>query len=78
MRLHARIAYGIGTATWAGHGVLMPCADVSLFRDGSGRPGPGSRLDIGSSVRMSLEGVHSRPATDGADHGVMLRGELYR
>ena len=26
-RVHARIAYGIGTATWAGHGVLTPYTD---------------------------------------------------
>ncbi len=76
-RVHARIAYGIGTATWAGHGVLTPYTDVSLSGDGANRLGIGSRLDIGSSVRMSLEGVHSRPASGEADHSVMLRGELY-
>ena len=76
-RVHARIAYGIGTATWAGHGVLTPYTDVSLSGDGANRLGIGSRLDIGSSVRMSLEGVHSRPASGEADHSVMLRGALY-
>ncbi len=76
-RVHARIAYGIGTATWAGHGVLTPYTDVSLSGDGSNRLGIGSRLDIGSSVRMSLEGVHSRPASGEADHSIMLRGALY-
>ena len=76
-RMHARIAYGIGTATWAGHGVLTPYTDVSLSGDGANRLGIGSRLDIGSSVRMSLEGVHSRPAGGEADHSIMLRGALY-
>ncbi len=71
----ARIAYGIGTM-WGGRGVLRPYADVSLSGEGSRRLSVGGRFDIGSSVRMSLEGVHSRPAHGANSHGVFLRGAL--
>ena len=76
-RVHARVAYGIGTDTWAGAGILTPYTDVSLSRDGSRRLGIGGRFDIGSQVRMGLEGVHSQPAGGEADHSILLRGELY-
>ncbi len=76
-RVHARIAQGIGTVTWAGPGVLAPYADVSLSGDGSRRLGLGGRFDIGSSARMSLEGAQSRPARGGTGHSIMLRGRLY-
>ena len=74
-RVKARIAYGIGT-TWGGRGVLRPYTDVSLSGEGSRRLSVGGRFDIGSSVRMSLEGVHSRPAHGANSHGVFLRGAL--
>ena len=74
-RVKARIAYGIGT-TWGGRGVLRPYTDVSLSGEGSRRLSVGGRFDIGSSVRMSLEGVHSRPAHGANSHSVFLRGAL--
>ena len=72
-RLSARIAYGID----AGRGVLTPYTDASLSGEGSRRLSLGGRLDIGPSVHMSLEGVHSRRARGTTDRGVMLRGGLY-
>ena len=74
-RVKARIAYGIGNA-WGGRGVLTPYTDVSLSGEGSRRLSLGGRFDIGPSVGMSLEGVHSRPAGSAASHGVFLRGDL--
>ncbi|MCY4589490.1 MAG: autotransporter domain-containing protein [Alphaproteobacteria bacterium] len=72
-RLNARLAYGIG----AGRGVLTPYTDVSLSVEGLRHLSLGGRLDIGPSVRMILEGVHSRRARGAADRGVMLRGSLH-
>ncbi len=75
-RLNARLAYGIGIG-WGNQGVLTPYTDVSLSGEGSRRLGLGGRLDIGPSVHMSLEGVHSRRARGATDHSVMLRGSLH-
>ena len=74
-RVSARVAYGIGT-TWGGRGVLTPHTDVSLSGEGARRLSLGGQFNIGSSVRMSLEGVHSRPVRGLTSHGVMLRGSL--
>ena len=74
-RVNARIAYGFGTS-WGGRSVLTPYADVSLSGAGSRRFSLGGQFNIGSSVRMSLEGVHSKPARGGANHGVTLSGHL--
>ena len=75
-RVNARIAYGIGTTSSAGRGVLTPYTEVSLSGAGSRRASLGGRFAIGTSVTMSLEGVHGRPAFGAADHGVMLRADL--
>ena len=75
-RVKARIAYGIGTTSSAGRGVLAPYADVSLSGAGARRASLGGRFVIGTSVTMSLEGVHSQPAFGAAEHGVMLRADL--
>ena len=56
--------------------VLRRYTDVSLFGEGSRRVSAGALLNIGSSVRMSLEGVHSRPARGLDSHGVTLRGSV--
>ena len=74
-RVSARVAYGIGT-TWGGRGVLTPYTDVSLSGEGARRLSLGGQFNIGSSVGMSLEGVHSRPVRGLTSHGVMLRGSL--
>lgn len=74
-RVNARLAYGIGT-TWGGQGVLTPYTDVSLSGEGSRRLSLGGSFNLGSAVRMSLEGVESRPVRGLANHGVMLRSEL--
>ena len=74
-RVNARIAYGIGT-TWGGQGVLTPYTDVSLSGEGSRRLSLGGQFNIGSAVRMSLEGVESRPVRGLTNHGVMLRSDL--
>jgi len=74
-RVNARIAYGFGTS-WGGRSVLTPYADVSLSGAASRRFSLGGQFNIGSSVRMSLEGVHSKPARGGANHGVTLSGHL--
>ncbi len=74
-RVHARIAYGFGTS-WGGRGVLTPYSDLSLSGAGSRRFSVGGQFAMGSSVRMSLEGVHSNPVRGGANHGVMLSGHL--
>ena len=72
-RMNTRIAYGIGT-TWGG--VMTPYTDVSLSGDGARRLSVGGLFNIGASVRMSLEGVQSRPVHGATSHGVLLRGNL--
>ena len=74
-RVNARVAYGIGTV-WGGQGMLTPYTDVSLSEEGYRRLSLGGRYDIGPTVRMSLEGVHSQPAHGATDRMVMLRGHL--
>ena len=74
-RVNARLAYGIGTA-WGGQGVLTPYTDVSLSGEGSRRLSLGGQFNLGASVRMSLEGVESRPVRGFTNHGVMLRSDL--
>ena len=74
-RVNARLAYGLGT-TWGGQGVLTPYTDVSLAGEGSRRLSLGGQFTLGPSVRMSLEGVESRPVRGLINHGVMLRGDL--
>ena len=74
-RVNARIAYGIGT-TWGGQGVLTPYTDVSLSGEGSRRLSLGGQFNLGPSVRMSLEGVESRPVRGLTNHGIMLRSDL--
>ena len=74
-RVNARLAYGLGT-TWGGQGVLTPYTDVSLSGEGSRRLSLGGRFDLGPAVRMSLEGVESRPVRGLTNHGLMLRGDL--
>ena len=74
-RVNARLAYGIGTR-WGGRGVLTPYTDVSLSGSGSRRLSVGGQFNLGSSVRMGLEGVHSRPVHGLTSHGVMLRGSM--
>ena len=71
-RVNTRVAYGIGA--WGG--VMTPYTDVSLSGEGSRRLSLGGQFNIGSSVRMSLEGAHSRPARSIASNDVMLRGSL--
>ena len=72
-RVTTRIAYGVGTR-WGG--VMTPYTDMSQSGDGSGRLSVGGLFNIGASVRMSLEGVHSRPVHGATSHGVLLRGDL--
>ena len=74
-RVNARLAYGLGT-TWGGQGVLTPYTDVSLSGEGSRRLSLGGQFHIGSAVRMSLEGVESRPVRGLTNHGIMLRSDL--
>ena len=74
-RVNARLAYGLGT-TWGGQGVLTPYTDVSLSGEGSRRLSLGGRFDLGPAIRLSLEGVESRPVRGLTNHGVMLRGDL--
>ena len=74
-RVNARLAYGLGT-TWGGQGVLTPYTDVSLSGEGSRRLSLGGQFNLASAVRMSLEGVESRPVRGLTNHGVMLRGDL--
>ena len=75
-RVNARLAYGLGTSSWGGPGVLTPYTDVSLSGEGSRRLSLGGQFNLGSAVRMSLEGVESRPIRGLTNHGVMLRGDL--
>ena len=74
-RVDARIAYGIGT-TWGGPGVLTPYTDLSLSGAGDRYLSLGGRFDLGTWARMSLEGVHKRPAFGEIDYGMMLHGDL--
>lgn len=72
-RLNARIAYGI---RWGDQGVLTPYTDVMLSGDGYRRFSLGGRYAVGPALRMSLEGVYSRPTYAAPILGVMLRGDL--
>ena len=74
-RVNARVAYGIGT-TWGGQGILTPYTDVSLSGEGSRRLSLGGQFTLGAVVRMSLEGVESRPVRGLTNHGIMLRSDL--
>ena len=74
-RVNARLAYGIGSA-WGGQGMLTPYTDMLLSGDGSRRLSLGSQFDIGTSLRISLEGVHDRPVHGDTHHSVMLHGDL--
>ena len=75
-RVNARLAYGLGTTTWDSQGVLTPYTDVSLSGEGARRLSLGGQFTLGPSVRMSLEGVESRPVRGLTNHGVMLRSDL--
>ena len=74
-RVDARIAYGIATIS-GGPGVLTPYTDMSLSGAGDRYLSLGGRFDLGTWARMSLEGVHRRPAYGDIDHGIMLRSDL--
>ena len=74
-RVNARVAYGMG-AMLGGHGVLTPYTDVSLSEEGARRLSMGGQFNLGSSVRVSLEGVHSRLVRGPTSHSVTLRGSL--
>ncbi len=74
-RVNAQVGYGFGTA-WGGRGVLTPYTGVSLSGEGSRRFSLGGQYRMGSSVTLSLEGVHNTPAYGETRHGVMLRGAL--
>ena len=73
-RLQAEFGYGFGV--FGGTGVLTPYSGRSLAGEGAGRYTLGSRLEIGSSLNLSLEGERREAANDEADHGIMLRGQL--
>ncbi|MDE0031648.1 MAG: autotransporter domain-containing protein [Deltaproteobacteria bacterium] len=74
-RVNARVGYGFGT-TWGGRGVVTPYTGVSLSGEGSRRFSLGGQYRMGSSVTMSLEGVHSDPAHRATSQGVMLRADI--
>ena len=75
-RVDARLAYGMGTA-WGGMlGVLTPYTDVSLYGEGARRLSLGGQFDLGTMLRMRLEGQHLQPAYGESDHSVMLHGEM--
>ena len=74
-RLQAELGYVFGV--FGGTGVLTPYSGLSLAGEGAGRYTLGSRLEIGSSLNLSLEGTRREAANDAApDHGIMLRGQL--
>ena len=75
VRVNARVGYGFGT-TWGGRGVLTPYTGVSLSGEGARQFSLGGQYRMGSSVTMSLEGVHSDPAHRATSHGVMLRADI--
>ena len=74
-RVDMRLAYGIGTA-WGGHGVVTPYTEMSLSGAGGHYLSLGSRFDLGSWARMSLEGMHRQPGYGDIDHGIMLRSDM--
>ena len=74
-RLEANLGYGFGVL--ASRGVLTPYSGVSLAGNGSRRFSLGSRLEIGSSLNLSLEGArHSTAAKGELDYGLTLRGQV--
>ncbi|MXY15074.1 MAG: autotransporter domain-containing protein, partial [Proteobacteria bacterium] len=75
--LNTRIAYGMVADGWSGmQGVLTPYTDLSVDGDGGRRLSLGGSFDIGTALRMSLEGVHNRPVLGAVSHSVMLQGTL--
>ena len=74
-RLEAQLGYGFGV--FGGTGVLTPYSGLSLAGEGAGRYTLGSRLEIGSSLNLSLEGERCEAANDAEpDYGIMFRGQL--
>ena len=74
-RLQAELGYGFGV--FGGQGLLSPYGGLSLAGEGARRYSLGSRLEIGSSLNLSLEGERREADNDdAADHAVMLRGQL--
>ncbi len=74
-RLETHLGYGFGV--FGGRGLLTPYSGLSLAGEGARRYSLGSRLEVGSSLNLGLEGERREPANDtAADHGVMLRGQL--
>ncbi len=74
-RLEAELGYGLSAL--GGHGLLTPYGGFSLVGEGAQSYRLGSRLEIGPAFNLGLEGARWESAGDtGADHGVMLRGNL--
>ena len=69
-RLEAEVGYGL--VAFAGQGLLTPYGAVSLG-GGTQQYRVGSRLDLGSELRLSLEGTRQVTAVGQADHGVWLQ-----
>ncbi|MCY3803011.1 MAG: autotransporter domain-containing protein [Gammaproteobacteria bacterium] len=75
--LNTRIAYGMVANGWNGlQGVLTPYTDLSVDGEGGRRLSLGGSFDVGTALRMSLEGVHDRPVIGAVSHSVMLQGTL--
>ena len=76
MRLDSELGYGLSAL--GGDGLLTPYGGFSLAGEGSQSYRLGSRFEIGSAFNLSLEGERRETASDdAAEHGVMLRGQLW-
>ncbi len=75
--LNTRIAYGMVADGWNGlQGVFTPYTDLSLDGEGGRRLSLGGDFNVGSALKMSLEGVHDRPVIGAVSHSIMLQGSL--
>ncbi len=69
-RFDAEVGYGLGAV--AGRGVLTPYGGLALSGGGERRYRLGTRLEVGPSFSVDLEGTR-REGTAGGDHGIMLQ-----
>ena len=72
-RLEGEVGYGFGGFAI---GSLTPYAGVALQEDASRAFRLGSRLQLGSSLQLSVEGSRREGSFTGPDHSFVIRGHL--
>ena len=73
-RVEAELGYGL--VALGGRGLVRPYTQVSMAGEGSRHYRMGSRLELGDTLRVSVEVGRREASGMETDHGVMLRLEL--